>query len=514
VLYRSPPLVEYDPLAVCNDGSSMYVYFKPATRASQATTWLLYLAGGEWCWSASSCAARFLNANWEMSSSKWAASKTLGGLFDGDPYRSPMAGVNLAYVGYCSSDAWVGDAAASALTGGFAFRGQRAVPAALLWLTRVHAFGAAGIPERLLLAGSSAGGRGVLFTIDYLQPLVPPSVNIHAFADSALWLDVPQLAAGSAPSLQAQTQMALPMLNATSRLDPLCTATYGLWTASATSAAWKCLYTQYRIPFLRVPYLLAEAQFDSFALPAFAGAPAPYLSPNASQFALSYAATAALFLSSLPLGDQPYSGVWSAACYTSCPSDSAAFYKLAVYPSAANRSSSDAAAAPTTLAEALKLWFWANQVPMRIVDRCALDPQPAFACGVCRNRTQPPYARFVAERRAERPPAPAAPPPVSRLRALNLRALLPYALILAGLLLASGVGGAYARATQAAAQLQAERRLQVDVSEASPEKEGIEALIARMRAGLDDGRGARAAAGKGVRLYGATERQDWGKAGL
>jgi hypothetical protein len=41
------PLVDIDPLAVCNDGSPAGYYFIEGT--TQANVWLIYLEGGMWC---------------------------------------------------------------------------------------------------------------------------------------------------------------------------------------------------------------------------------------------------------------------------------------------------------------------------------------------------------------------------------------------------------------------------------------------------------------------------------
>jgi hypothetical protein len=48
------PLVDIDPLAVCNDGSPASYYFIEGT--TQANVWLIYLEGGMWC--AGSCTPR------------------------------------------------------------------------------------------------------------------------------------------------------------------------------------------------------------------------------------------------------------------------------------------------------------------------------------------------------------------------------------------------------------------------------------------------------------------------
>ena len=281
-LYISTPLIEADPLAVCNDGSSQQYYFKEATHAKMATVWLVYLAPGLWCWNATSCALRLQNSPWDAGSSKWPATRkrtcalllllllpcvltarallsilcTVGGVFDDDPYRNPLAGANLAYVGYCTSDAYAGDTGATSATAGLAFRGGHTVQAILTSLARVHGLGTTGTPEQVILAGCAAGGRGVLYNIDYAGQYVARSVTVRALIDSAIWLDVPPLSGASGMTLQEETAQMLAFTNASGRLSPGCAAQY------TGDDAWRCLYGQYRLPFVKVPYFVAQAQFD------------------------------------------------------------------------------------------------------------------------------------------------------------------------------------------------------------------------------------------------------------
>ena len=81
--------------------------------------------GKDWCYDYLSCSGRFHNNPTVMSSNGWPATRAEQGLFGPNPAKNPFAGANYALAGYCSSDAWVGDAAASVLTYSFAFRGQR-----------------------------------------------------------------------------------------------------------------------------------------------------------------------------------------------------------------------------------------------------------------------------------------------------------------------------------------------------------------------------------------------------
>lgn len=167
--------------------------------------------------------------------SRWPNMLRLQGIFDYDPNRNPMAGANLvqaracqserpvgsshqctaavetAYganraqssaahdyplpqIGYCSSDAWVGDSAPdeNALSAtpnaaggvGWAFKGQRIIQATLA--TLAQQFGLGSLPgTRLLFGGCSAGARGALFTLDYVQSMVPSGVQARLCGSAA-----------------------------------------------------------------------------------------------------------------------------------------------------------------------------------------------------------------------------------------------------------------------------------------------------------------------------------------
>jgi acetyl esterase/lipase len=102
----------------------------------------------------------------------------------------------MIFIKYCSSDSWFGDAGASAATFNFSFRGARIVSAAVTALVSAHGLGASGRPERLLFAGCSAGGRGVLTNLDSVAAAVPSNVQVQGLLDAAAWVDVQPIIPG------------------------------------------------------------------------------------------------------------------------------------------------------------------------------------------------------------------------------------------------------------------------------------------------------------------------------
>jgi Pectinacetylesterase len=95
-----PPLAPTQ--AVCNDGSPGALYFHKAPQGStQSNLWLFYLEGGDWCYDAASCATRFKVSPQFMTTNNWPGIVSLGGIFSSSPRKSPWAGANKIYVGYC-----------------------------------------------------------------------------------------------------------------------------------------------------------------------------------------------------------------------------------------------------------------------------------------------------------------------------------------------------------------------------------------------------------------------------
>jgi hypothetical protein len=178
-----------------------------------------------------------------------------------------MACVDAHHVPVCahalpgSSDAWAGDAGAESNSWGFVFRGQRILEAIFAELregvsvttssllhfanhthttvssTQTYALTAS---SRVLFGGCSAGARGAMFNLDYVQAMLPPGAPpVVGFLDSPLWVDV-QPAQASITPLENETQAVFALVNATARLGDACAAAY------PGAEGWKCLYGQVR----------------------------------------------------------------------------------------------------------------------------------------------------------------------------------------------------------------------------------------------------------------------------
>jgi hypothetical protein len=243
-----------DPLAVCNDGTRGGYYFTSAIDPSQANTFVVYLPGGGQCYDKQSCDERPMDYK---SSKYFASSIYVEGILDKDPNKTPLWGANKAYLGYCSSDGYMGDAPASADTWGYHFRGQRLVQSMLQALIKTHGFSNA---TTVYFVGSSAGARGMMVHSDELIPAyVPAGATVIAYLDSPYYLDI-QPYSSAFQGFQYQEQQKYKYYNTLAILSDDCIAAYPV------EEQWKCQYGEYRMPFVKVPYFLVASQYDAYQL--------------------------------------------------------------------------------------------------------------------------------------------------------------------------------------------------------------------------------------------------------
>ena len=150
--------------------------------------------------------------------------------------------------------------------------------------------------------------------------MVPPGLNVRGFLDSPLWVDELPMLPTIMP-LQNETQAIYGLINATARIPPACAAAY------PGAEGWKCLYGQYRIPFMTTPYLMSASQFDKYQLPYNEGGNPPYL-PGTPQlaFADGFQGLVRSVVLNMPTASQPGSAVYSSACFKHCTSTLGSFW--------------------------------------------------------------------------------------------------------------------------------------------------------------------------------------------
>ena len=121
-----------------------------------------------------------------MTSDTWPTVRSVGGILSADPSENPhFYDANHVFVPYCSSDSWSGTA--SEPINGFRFMGRHIISEVIKELSDYQqlSFG-----KELYLAGSSAGGTGVLVNVDFVRDILDPQgVRVRGIVDSGWFLD-------------------------------------------------------------------------------------------------------------------------------------------------------------------------------------------------------------------------------------------------------------------------------------------------------------------------------------
>ena len=319
------PLSAY-PDATCNDASRAAYYFRPAPNASftSMSTWVVFLESGSWCYSADTCSRR---SKAQTSNRTLAPTLELQGLFAATDAR--LRDANLAYVPYCSSDAWVGArpgpifnaseqnaTGVAAFSGGF--RGAAIVRAVVADLTAARGLGS-GAAATVLFAGFSAGGRGAMFNCDAVGALLAgvQGLSFGCLFDSALWIDRPVFDP-SELSAANRTALAFDLFNASATVaanSPACAAAY----PASGGQGWKCVFGEYALPFVQTPRVFQNMYlYDSYQLDSIAGIGSgpPWSRQDKGDFAAAFRARMEAVLEALvPEGSADRGGVFP-ACYS------------------------------------------------------------------------------------------------------------------------------------------------------------------------------------------------------
>jgi hypothetical protein len=148
----------------CGNGAATGLGINPSSTGSRV---LIYLEGGGACWDPVTCyelmtAAYFTTGYGQAEFATESADATYlalpGGFFDRTAAANPFKDYSYVYLPYCTGDVFAGDAVATLGTNKGYFVGHTNVAAYLERI--VPTFPGA---DRVILAGSSAGGYGALF---------------------------------------------------------------------------------------------------------------------------------------------------------------------------------------------------------------------------------------------------------------------------------------------------------------------------------------------------------------
>merc|ERR1719317_1727124 len=241
----------------CNDGSPGGYYLRPAPEDAEdgaRDRWIFYLEGGGWCWNVTQCFIRIVynhGDSWLVSSTNWPPTQTFSaGLFQ--MTDTPWEKANLVYVPYCSSDAHMGDTDLDIPGLGLQqFRGRRLAREAVKQLVGRKE------NQRIVFGGTSAGGRGSMVLVDFIQELLHESTTVYGLHDSGAYQDIAPYDSSYYP-FGSQCQDAYQMY--TPPISSDCSAIYG------EDSLYKCVCGEYMLPNVMTPSQVIIHQYDSYQL--------------------------------------------------------------------------------------------------------------------------------------------------------------------------------------------------------------------------------------------------------
>jgi hypothetical protein len=342
------------PLARCNDGTPSGYYYKASTSGSK--DFLIFQEGGGWSYSTETCKGR----SSVLSSSKdWTNTVTQSGIFESqDPKLSQL---NLIYVPYCTSDGWIGSTVTNENECNFFFNGKDVVTAVIEEAVSTLDLGST-TNTKVMYGGCSAGARGALFNIDrvetLLNTLVPGKVSkFGGLLDSCLWVDIPQLNTSKQESFQNQTAAVVILANATASIPDDCASKY-------PDALWKCLFGEYRLPFVKSDYFLHSYQYDLFQLQGDTGVVVPNVTPEELAYDETFRAKTLLTANEDTINPNvPGTAALLPACFKHCNTQTSTFSSLMTN--------------GVSLEMAVSSWFYESKsVPQYITESCK-----GFNCG-------------------------------------------------------------------------------------------------------------------------------------
>ena len=279
--------------ALCNDGTPAVYYVRRGTGCGVGR-WVIGLEGGGSCNTPAECAAREIG---QKSSSASTPTKALGGVFSSDPAQNPdFFTANGVYVDYCSSDNWVGRRDASADTNGFGFHGKDIFAAVLedLSAETTSAPNLAAATE-ILLAGSSAGGLGVVGNADVVKERFPKA-RVRAIDDAGWVADMQSYAPPGQTGLPVTAELDARIAYWTGVPDASCAAV-------ESAHLGRCSVGSVVFPYLSVPMFVHQDLRDPVQL--------TMLGVNAAPSAAEKTKYRDAFAASLRASLGPVTGVFS-----------------------------------------------------------------------------------------------------------------------------------------------------------------------------------------------------------
>ncbi|XP_060696916.1 carboxylesterase notum2 [Hemiscyllium ocellatum] len=239
----------------CNDGTPAGFYIRESKGSKR---WLIFLEGGWCCYNKESCDARYSTTPRLMSSAEWPLTQRGSGILSAQPEENPhWWNANTVLVPYCSSDVWSGIASKTRQVN-YAFMGSLIVREVIKDLVPRGVK----LAKVVMLAGTSAGGTGVLLNIERVANLLAQlgaDVQVRGLVDSGWFLDNKQprqteCSGETTCSPNHVIKKGLRMWN--SVVPERCRQHY------RRGEEWQCFFGYRMYPFLKSPVFVVQWLFD------------------------------------------------------------------------------------------------------------------------------------------------------------------------------------------------------------------------------------------------------------
>ncbi|KAG8039200.1 hypothetical protein G9C98_003507 [Cotesia typhae] len=234
----------------CNDGSQAGFYLR---KSHGSKKWIVFLEGGWCCFDQKTCRHRWIKLRNYMTSTNWSETRDVGGILSSNPQENPYWwNVNHVYVPYCTSDSWSGTR--SFPNEMFSFMGAEIVSQVIRDLVPLGLDTA----SSLMLAGSSAGGMGVMLNLDRVQNLIHHELGltntvVRGVSDSGWFLDQEPYPPSGGLLPGETVKMGMELWRA--RMPTNCVAQY-------PKEPWKCFFGYKLYPTLSTPLFIFQWLFD------------------------------------------------------------------------------------------------------------------------------------------------------------------------------------------------------------------------------------------------------------
>ncbi|KAH3757451.1 pectin acetylesterase [Pelomyxa schiedti] len=239
--------------AVCLDGSPAGYYIREATSVGAANNWQLDFQGGGWCYEEADCEAR--SHIYLGTSTVWQSNVSMYASLSDDPAVNPdFYDWNLVWLPYCDGASFSGYLEEPIEYNGtkLYFRGRTILDQVFSHLKRDHNFGNA---ENVLLTGCSAGGLATFFHADYVQSLLPPSVQIYkSLPMCGFFLDHTNI--NGKPVYSSQMEYVFQMQNCSAGVNQRCLQ------AAKEGEEWRCIFAVNNYAHTTIPTFVVNSAVD------------------------------------------------------------------------------------------------------------------------------------------------------------------------------------------------------------------------------------------------------------